>query len=179
VHVTVSALDPTVEVPDIRQQAVGTAQAQLAAAGLRLAQRGSQASVQAAGIVLSQDPVGGSRAPTGSSVVVVVSAGGLVVVPALIGRQQSAAVTLLRSVGLGFSSDEILNLSRVPGTVVSQDPGAGAQVPVGSVVDMLVASRQIRDPSDGPIIRKPGVQIRDRIDGPIIRKPGFPPTEIP
>jgi serine/threonine-protein kinase len=164
VHVNVSAVDPTVEVPDIRQQTVANAQAALAQVNLRLSQRASQASVQPAGIVLSQDPLPGSRAPTGSTVTVVVSAGGLVVVPGLIGRTQSAAVGLLHAVGLNLSAEVEVNLSRPPGTIFSQDPGAGAQVPIGSTVDVISATRQIVDPGDG---------------GPIIHKPGFPPILPP
>jgi beta-lactam-binding protein with PASTA domain len=161
VHVNVSAVDPTVAVPDIRQQTVGNAQAMLAQVNLRLSQRASQSSVQPAGIVLSQDPLPGSRAPTGSTVTVVVTAGGLVVVPGLIGRTQSDAVGILHAAGLNMSSSVEVNLSRPAGTIFEQDPGAGAQVPIGSTVDVVSATRQIvRDSGDG---------------GPIIHKPGFPP----
>ena len=142
---TVSAVDPTVEVPDVRQQTVANAQALLAQVGLRLAQRGTQASVQPAGIVLSQDPVAGLARPDGLRDLVVVSAGGLVVVPQLIGRQQSAAVQLLRSLGLDFSSDVVVNLSRAPGTVVS--PGSERGRPGADRLDRGHARRHPPDPS--------------------------------
>jgi serine/threonine-protein kinase len=157
VHVNVSAVDPTVEVPDVRQQSVAAAQAILARAGLGYAQRGTQPSVQPAGIVLSQDVVPGSRAPIGSVVPVVVSAGGLVVVPGLIGRTQADAVGLLHAVGLNMSSDVEVNLSRPAGTIFSQDPDAGAQVPIGSTVNVVSATHQLPPPDgDGRIIVRPG-----------------------
>jgi serine/threonine-protein kinase len=157
VHVTVSAVDPTVEVPDVRQQTVANAQTTLARVNLRLTQRATQASVQPAGIVLSQDTVPGSRAPTGSTVTVVVSAGGLVIVPGLIGRTQAAAVGLLHAVGLNMSSEVEVNLSRPPGTIFSQDPDAGAQVPIGSTVNVVSATRQLPPTNgNGRIIRTPG-----------------------
>ena len=125
VHVNVSAVDPTVEVPDIRQQTVANAQALLAQVNLRLSQRGTQASVQPAGIVLSQDPLPGSRAPTGSVISVVVSAGGLVVVPGLIGRTAVRGRGAAATPRAHFSSDVVVNLSRPPGTVFSPGPGRG------------------------------------------------------
>jgi beta-lactam-binding protein with PASTA domain len=143
VSVNVSAADPTVLVPDVRQQTVGAAQAILAQAGLGFAQRGTQPSVQAAGIVLSQDVVPGSRAPIGSVVPVVVSAGGLVIVPQLVGMQQAAAVQLLKSRGLGFDSVVESIFSVAPGTVIDQDESAGSQIPLGTVVVMTVATRFI------------------------------------
>jgi beta-lactam-binding protein with PASTA domain len=143
VSVDVSAVDPTVVVPDVRQQSVAAAQAILAQVGLGYAQRGTQPSVQAAGIVLSQDVPPGSRAPIGSVVPVVVSAGGLVVVPQLIGFQQATAVQILKSLGLGFDSEVETNLLKTPGTVLDQDPSAGDQVFLGTTVLMTVATRVI------------------------------------
>jgi serine/threonine-protein kinase len=157
VHVNVSEVDPTVEVPDIRKQTIPKEQAIHNQNNHQIAQRTTQTSVLPAGIVLSQDTVPGSRAPTGSTVTVVVSAGGLVVVPALIGRTQAVASGMLRAVGLNMSATVETNLSRPPGTIFEQDPDAGAQVPVGSTVDVVSATRAIVDPGDGgPIVRKPG-----------------------
>jgi serine/threonine-protein kinase len=175
VHVTVSAVDPTVEVPDIRNQTVAAAQALLARVNLGLSQRGTQPSVQPAGLVLTQDPVPGSRAPTGSVVVVVVTAGGLVVVPQLVGMAQGTAVQQLRNLNLQAESEVVVNLLRTPGTVVSQDPGAGTQLPVGSTVSLEVATRIIRPPIDTRIETTP-----PRVP-PVITRPGLglPPREIP
>jgi serine/threonine-protein kinase len=160
VSVNVSAVDPTVVVPDVRQQSVAAAQAILAQVGLGYAQRGTQPSVQAAGFVLSQDVPPGSRAPVGSVVPVVVSAGGLVVVPQLIGFQQATAVQILKNVGLGFDSEVETNLTKTPGTVIDQDPGGGEQVFLGTTVLMTVATRVIVGGNGtgggGPVNKPPG-----------------------
>ena len=168
VSVTVSATDPSVEVPDVRQQTSANAQALLSQVSLRLQVTGSQATVQPAGIVLTQDPVAGSRVPTGSAVSVVMSAGGLVVVPQLIGMAQGAAVQRLKSLNLDFDSEVVVNLSRAPGTVIAQDPSAGAQVPFGTVVFMTVSTRLIRPPNGEPQIQ-PRLETPPRVVSPVTR----------
>jgi hypothetical protein len=120
--------DPSVEVPDVRQQTSANAQALLAQVSLRLQVTSTVPTVQPAGIVLTQDPVPGSRVPTGSTISVVLSAGGLAVVPQLVGRTQSVANQQLRALGLDFDSELVPNLARTPGTVLSQDPTAGTAV---------------------------------------------------
>ena len=168
VSVTVSATDPSVEVPDVRQQSSANAQALLGQVSLRLQVTGSQSTVQAAGIVLTQDPVAGSRVPTGSAVSVVMSAGGLVVVPQLIGMAQGAAVQTLKGLNLGFDSEVVVNLSRAPGTVIAQDPSAGAQVPFGTVVFMTVSTRLTRPPNGEPQIQ-PRLETQPRVVSPVTR----------
>ena len=168
VGVTVSATDPSVEVPDVRQQTSANAQALLSQVSLRLQVTGSQATVQPAGIVLTQDPVAGSRVPTGSAVSVVMSAGGLVAVPQLIGMAQGTAVQRLKSLSLDFDSEVVVNLSRAPGTVIAQDPSAGAQVPFGTVVFMTVSTRLIRPPNGEPQIQ-PRLETPPRVVSPVRR----------
>jgi serine/threonine-protein kinase len=160
VSVNVSAVDTSVAVPELRQQTVQNAQAIAAQANLRLAQSGTQASTQPAGIVLSQDPMAGSRVPAGSVVSVVVSAGGLVVVPNLRGMTQATASARVHALGLGFSGDVEVNLSVPVGTIFFQDPSAGTVVALGTTVEATSASREIRPPGNGlpkiatsPIIR--------------------------
>ena len=168
VSVTVSAMDPSVEVPDVRQQSSANAQALLGQVSLRLQVTGSQSTVQAAGFVLTQDPVAGSRVPTGSAVSVVMSAGGLVVVPQLLGMAQGAAVQTLKGLNLGFDSEVVVNLSRPPGTVIAQDPSAGAQVPFGTVVFMTVSTRLTRPPNGEPQIQ-PRLETQPRVVSPVTR----------
>ena len=168
VSVTVSATDPSVEVPDVRQQSSANAQALLGQVSLRLQVTGSQSTVQAAGFVLTQDPVAGSRVPTGSAVSVVMSAGGLVVVPQLLGMAQGAAVQTLKGLNLGFDSEVVVNLSRPPGAVIAQDPSAGAQVPFGTVVFMTVSTRLTRPPNGEPQIQ-PRLETQPRVVSPVTR----------
>jgi serine/threonine-protein kinase len=160
VSVIVSAVDTSVAVPDVRQQTFANARATLAQVNLGLAQSSSQPSTQAAGIVLAQSPVPGSRVPAGSVVSAVVSAGGLVVVPNLHGMTQTNASSLVHSIGLGFSGDVEVNLSVPVGTIFAQDPSPGTAVALGTIVEATSATRQIRPPGNGlpkiatsPIIR--------------------------
>jgi serine/threonine-protein kinase len=166
VRVIVSTVDQSVEVPELRQQTAATAEALLGQVSLRLQVTETVPSLQPAGIVLTQNPMAGSRVPTGSVVSVVLSAGGLVVVPQVTGLSQAVAVQQLRAARLGFTSEVVVNLSRAPGTVLAQDPRAGSQVPIGTVVELMVSTR-LRPPIDDRdvIIRKPFVSVEDAIVG--------------
>jgi serine/threonine-protein kinase len=156
-------------VPDVRQQQVGSAQAILAAANLGMRQTATQPSVQAAGLVLSQDPLAGSRVPAGTVVSVVVSAGGLVVVPNVLGQTQAQASAIVQRLGLGFTSEVQIDLSHPAGSIIEQDPSGGAQVPLGTVVSVVSAGRIVLPPPKGP-------PIQPKIDGPpILRPPILPP----
>ena len=158
VRVVVSATDPSVEVPDVRQQTSANAQALLAQVSLRLQVTSTVPTVQQAGIVLTQDPVAGSRVPTGSTISVVLSAGGLAVVPQLVGRQQGWRISNCWRERLDFDS-ELVPTSPTPGTVLSQDPTAGTAVTLGTVVFLEIATRTRVPPNGGgggrpPILEK-------------------------
>ena len=117
--------------------------------------------------MLTQDPVAGSRVPTGSAVSVVMSAGGLVVVPQLLGMAQGAAVQTLKG-RPRLRLRGVVNLSRPPGTVIAQDPSAGAQVPFGTVVFMTVSTRLIRPPNGEPQIQ-PRLETQPCVVSPVTR----------
>ncbi len=94
------------------------------------------------GLVISQDPSGGSQADLNSTVNIVVSSGPEdVEVPDLTGSSLDTARTELDARGLSLgnvSEQETSDAS--PGTILSQDPGAGATVSPGSSVDVVVAA---------------------------------------
>jgi eukaryotic-like serine/threonine-protein kinase len=83
------------------------------------------------GVVVSQEPKGGT-APRGSRVVVSVSKGpDLVTVPDVAGQHRDAAEQAMRAAGLEV---RIIDVPLGPDNVLRTDPGPGAQVKRGSTV---------------------------------------------
>ena len=94
------------------------------------------------GKVISTDPVAGSGMDKGQSVTVYVSTGAAeIVVPALEGLSAASAKDALAKAGLQLGSVTQKNDPRTQHDIVlSASEQAGAKVPPGTVVDLLVAS---------------------------------------
>jgi beta-lactam-binding protein with PASTA domain len=94
----------------------------------------------AAGLVISQSPVGGTAANIGSSVDLVISLG-KPVVPDVVGQTQAAAeaaITAVDSLTVGTVTEQ--SSETVPaGNVISQNPTGGTEVNTGSSVDLVVS----------------------------------------
>ncbi len=104
----------------------------------------------APGIVIEQDPGGGTRAPKGSAVTITVAvAPSNVTVPGVIGLGADEARTTLEDLGLRVTSDTAESDEPV-GTVIDQEPGEGTGVAPNSRVVITV--------SDGPGTSEPSVQ---------------------
>ncbi len=97
-----------------------------------------------AGDVISQDPTGGTGAPGGTSVDLVVSLGvQMVTVPDVVGMAQATAESTITAAVLTVGTVTTAYSPTVPvGDVISQSPTAGASVVHDSPVDLVV--------SDGP-----------------------------
>jgi beta-lactam-binding protein with PASTA domain len=91
--------------------------------------------------VMDQEPSGGSAAPPGSSVVVEESGGpNSITVPSVVGGTINDARNALSQAGLLVGTvAQVADASTTPGTIVSQNPQAGAQTGQGSAVDLYVA----------------------------------------
>jgi beta-lactam-binding protein with PASTA domain/tRNA A-37 threonylcarbamoyl transferase component Bud32 len=94
------------------------------------------------GIVLSTNPTSGTRVNQGSAVTLTVSGGPAnAIVPSLIGLGQTAAGATLTSAGLAVGNiTDVSSTQFAPGIVVSSNPGTGASVPPGTLVDIAVSS---------------------------------------
>jgi serine/threonine-protein kinase len=129
-----------VEVPAVVDLPLDEATKQLQAAGFEVTPEQDVDADKDEGIVLSQDPAGGSRAEKGSTVTVVVnSSKAQVEVPTLIGLDRAEAEALLREKGLiaDFQPED----SDAPeGQVIEQDPDPGVERPRGSVVKLTVSA---------------------------------------
>ncbi len=129
-------------VPDVAGQNLQNAQAQLRAAGFKIAATKEAASATvASGLVISTDPAGGTTAKKGAAVTITVSTGvEQVSVPNVVGQTETNATNTLQ--GRGFNVDT--STKTVPagdsdiGRVISQDPTSGKQADKGSTVKIVV-----------------------------------------
>ncbi|HUT28368.1 MAG TPA: PASTA domain-containing protein [Sedimentisphaerales bacterium] len=95
----------------------------------------------AAGTVISQNPVGGTTVPGGSSVDLVVSLGEAHTVPNVVGQTEADANSIIVGAGLTLGSVTYEHSDTVPGGhVISQNPAAGGVLPGGGAVDLVVSS---------------------------------------
>lgn len=124
-----------VAVPSVVGKPVAEAKALLVDAKLRSKVTQEFNDTVAVGLVVSQDPVGGT-ADKGSVVALVVSKGPpLVEVPGVVGKPVAEAQQIL--IDAGFQAP-VSQLPGGPGMVLNQSPGGGEKVPKGSVVTLYV-----------------------------------------
>jgi serine/threonine-protein kinase len=94
------------------------------------------------GKVIGTDPPIGTPLPKGSPVTLLVSSGpGNVTMPNVVGAQRAAAESLLNgTLGLGLQVQLANAGPTKKGIVISQNPAAGAAVPKGSTVVIVVGA---------------------------------------
>jgi membrane peptidoglycan carboxypeptidase len=129
------------KVPNVVGQTVQAAGFQLGRAGLRAEVKEVPHSAPK-GRVVSQTPAAGTEVRGGTTVTLLVSGGkgaGTIVLPGVVGLAVSTARALLGALGLRVGIAYTGNGPR--DRVVSQSPGAGAQVPRGSLVTLVVGRR--------------------------------------
>jgi eukaryotic-like serine/threonine-protein kinase len=142
VALRVSKGQSLVTVPLVRGLTEASATATLNRLGFRLSVSRIPGT-QPKGIVISQEPAPGTKAPKGSVVGLNVSTGsnsatGGVTVPEVVGLSQANAIDQIEAVGLKVNSFPAAS-SRPRGTVVSQQPAAGTEVPARSQVRINVS----------------------------------------
>jgi serine/threonine-protein kinase len=131
-----------VSVPEVQKMTVAEASSTIAAQGLKVGGITQQNDDKIGrGLVISQDPAAGEKVEKGTAVALVVSLGILQVdVPDVVGKTQDEAIATIQGAQLriariatGFSKEKL-------GTVIGQDPGAGAKVPKNTAVTITVSS---------------------------------------
>jgi RHS repeat-associated protein len=142
VSIVVSTGPPPVTVPNVVGQQQAAAEANITAALLAVGSITQAASTTVpVGEVMGQSPAGGSSAPQGSAVDLVVSSGNTVSLVSLSGLTQAQAEAAIVAAGLAVGSISTVESSTVPrGYVVDQSPSAGTSVPAGSAIDLSVSS---------------------------------------
>jgi beta-lactam-binding protein with PASTA domain len=137
----VIATPAQVAVPDLTGMARVDAVSKLERARLRVGRIIGRASSSAADTVLAQDPPLGTRVAANTTVDLTVAVAITVEVPVITAMSVQAAAEIVRSRGLTLG-EPILGQGNEPaGTVVAQDPPAGAQVAIGSAVRPTVTGR--------------------------------------
>jgi len=144
VQVVVSKGVEKVGVPNLVGITQAEASAALSSAGLKLGEVSQEFTARAPkGVVISQSPTSGSQVAKDSDVSVTVSKGAeTVTVPDVAGMTQDAATQALAAVGLQVGVETQTSTTVPEGSVISQAPAAGQDVPKGSTVTITVAKQQ-------------------------------------
>ena len=138
----------TVNVPDLTGQTVTQAQATLTSKNLVLGTTTTQASTQAAGRILSQDPSPNASVKENTKINIVISQGPpQTTVPSLSGLTLDAAVTTLSQSKLVLGSRTFKASDQPENTIIGQTPGVGKSVAQGSAVNVVVSSGEVKVPS--------------------------------
>jgi probable HAF family extracellular repeat protein len=133
-------LTPQVVVPNVVGQTQAAATAAITAAGLISGMVTTQPSKTVApGSVIGQNPSAGADVAPGATVNLVVSSG--IPVPNVVGQTQAAATAAITAAGLILGMVTTQPSKTVaPGSVISQNPSAGADVAPGATVNLVVSS---------------------------------------
>lgn len=139
VRISVSVGPATTTVPSVVGLSQDDATQRLQQAGLE-ATAARVPSSEPEGVVVAQAPAAGEDVERGSSVRINVSGGpGAVTVPDVVGSPADEAVAALEQAGLRAEQSEVES-DEPDGTVVEQDPAAGAEVGRGSTVQLGVST---------------------------------------
>jgi serine/threonine-protein kinase len=139
VRINISRGLQPVGVPSVVGETYESASSQLQAARFAVARRDVD-SDEPAGIVVRQDPAGGTQAATGSTVTLFVSKGPKEsTIPDVTSRDEASAQAALEQAGFDVvvQDEETLDPT-ADGKVLNQDPPGGTTAPQGSVVTIFV-----------------------------------------
>jgi serine/threonine-protein kinase len=149
VRINVSSGPKPIGIPDVRGSSYDSAASQLQALGFAVARSDVDSNAAAAGIVIDQEPSGGSFSSKGSTVTLTVSKG-----PQTTGvpNVENSDVDTARSqlVASGFKvkvKHEDTTDPNLDGIVISQDPAADTQLKPGSTVTLTVGHFKEAPPS--------------------------------
>jgi beta-lactam-binding protein with PASTA domain len=136
----------SVDVPSVVSFTVAAARDGLGKAGLAAETQIEATGNSPGGTVIRQAPEAGSRAAPNSVVMLTVEKE-LTAVPNLAGVTLELANQRLQEIGLAITQRGVVNTGAQPGTVVAQDPAAGAQVDQGTTVAVDLETARIAVPS--------------------------------
>jgi len=139
---TITANLRMVTVPNVVNMTQAAAQAAITGAKLNVgAITQANSATVPAGSVISQNPLAGTSVAEGSSVSLVISLGPvMVVVPNVVNMTQANAQAAITGAKLNIGTITQANSATVPaGSVISQNPAAGASVAEGSSVTLVIS----------------------------------------
>jgi len=141
VRLTTSSGPAAVSVPDVLAFELDQARQVVTAAGLRVGDVDTIPTGTEPGIIVSTRPPIGSSRPPGSSIVLVVSRGPADIrVPDLLGLRQEDARQRLEAAGLRVGVVTRRPDRRAPGFVVQQKPGPGVLSPHDGRVNLVISN---------------------------------------
>jgi beta-lactam-binding protein with PASTA domain len=131
-----------VRIPSVRGESEAAAKARLRHAGLKISSVQSQASETIpAAHAITTDPKAGYVVQSGAAVTLYISSGPPTVkLPSVLGDSEQAARQTLRADGLSVAVAKQSSTTVPAGDVISQNPGAGASLPQGSKVTIMVST---------------------------------------
>jgi eukaryotic-like serine/threonine-protein kinase len=140
VTIVVSSGPETVAVPDVRQQDLASAEAELGGAGLVVGNVSSEPNEDfPEGTVIRQTPGPTARVDEGSAVdLVLAEALDEVTVPPIVGNTATDAQTKLESAGFDVATQEVES-DEPAGVVIDADPPEGTAVAPGSTITISVS----------------------------------------
>jgi serine/threonine-protein kinase len=151
VTITVSSGPGEAPIPLVQGLPADEAADRLRDAGFKSERRNEFSDTVRSGRVIETSPSEGSSVRKGTTVTLVVSRGKeKIAVPDVVGETREAAERTLQDAGLQVSVSEEESEDEDPGTVLRQDPAAGAQLARGKTVSLVVA----KAPADAAV---PGV----------------------
>jgi eukaryotic-like serine/threonine-protein kinase len=150
IRINVSSGPKPIAVPSVLGQAVESATSTLQAAGFSVARKDVDDD-QAAGIVIAQNPEGGTAIARGSRVTLTVSKGPKTkAVPSVDGLDRALAEQTLKQSGFKVKVvEEPVDDASFDGIVLSQDPAADTQAKPGILVTVVVGTF-VQPPEEAP-----------------------------
>jgi serine/threonine-protein kinase len=136
----VSQGKPNVTVPDVTGESQGAATSNLKSAGFTVTSTTQTSTTITPGTVISQNPAGGSSAPPGSNVsIVIAQTPPKVNVPNVVGKNAGDATSTLTGAGFSVSQQtQDVTVKSQDGVVISENPAAGSSQTKGSRVTIVV-----------------------------------------
>ena len=141
VNLVLSSGPPTGEVPEVSDAPAAEAQATLEGLGFVVeTQERTNANV-AAGNAVRTEPAAGEVADVGSTVVLTISKGPKTApVPDVVGSGRGRAEADITDAKLAVGTVNVADSNEAQGTVLSQDPAPGTEVPEGTSVNLTVSA---------------------------------------
>lgn len=130
--------DVLVAVPDVVGKPEKQAVELIKAARLSIGERTTKPAPNQVGLVLVQSPKAGSEVAIGSSVDLVIGTADLVGVPDVVGKPEAQALEMLKAARLSIGERTTRPAPNQVGLVLAQSPKGGAQVPVGTAIDLTI-----------------------------------------
>jgi eukaryotic-like serine/threonine-protein kinase len=140
VTVVVSSGPATAKIPTVGGLSRSSARARLERAGFEIEERREPSDTVPAGKAIRTSPPSGTTREKGSTVILLLSSGvEQVEVPDVTGQNFQEASSTLAGRGFKVARNDQTTDNEDPGTVLKQNPGAGARVDKGSTVTLAVA----------------------------------------